>query len=152
MKYLSLIAVGLFTFNINAVVLFSDSHVSLDFDDIEFDFEIHEEVGEKKKLLTLNSKRNRGNKFELSDIGSINTNEELYKECERLKKEFTNVKLQKGKGFCELVGNTKKGSQSIRLVMNSSKKKAYRLDGQSRGKKKSLGSEFDILVQDIQTF
>ena len=149
---ISLILAILLTINTQAVVLFSESRVGLDFDDIEFDFEIQDEVGADKTLLTLNSKKNKGNVFELSDIGMIQNNEQLYIECEKLKKEFTNVKMKIGKGFCQLVGSTKGGNQSIRLVMNGDKKKAYRLKGKSSNKKNSLHSEFDTLVQDIQTF
>ena len=73
---------------VSAVILFSESHVGIDFDDVNFDFEIHDIRKQDKKLLTLNSKVNKGNSFELANLDGVTTQEQLIKECESLKAEF----------------------------------------------------------------
>ena len=133
------------------VILFSESHVGIDFDDLEFDFQIHDVRKQDKKLLTLNSKKNKGNSFELSNLEGVSNQDAMLKECELLKKEFVKFDASNGEGYCEIIGNTKKGKRSLRVVMNKEKGKAYLLDGSSDNKK-SLKSEFDVLVSDLQTF
>lgn len=141
----------LFVHQVSAVILFSESHVGIDFDDVTFDFEIHDVRKQDKKLLTLNSKVNKGNSFELANLDGVTTQEQLIKECESLKAEFDNAEMKNGDGFCQLVGSTKEGRRTVRFVMNKEKKKVYILNGKSKDKD-SLKSEFDTLVSDLQTF
>ena len=142
---------GLFFTSSYGVILFSESHVGIDFDDLEFEFEIHDVRKQDRKLLTLNSLKNKGNSFKLSNVEGVTSKEDMLKKCEAFKNEFTDHKMTNGDSFCEIVGSTKSGRKSLRLVMNQEKKKAYILEGSSK-EKKSLKSEFDTLVSDLQTF